>query len=1200
MANIHVTSANFDIDVSGETLDTILRISSSGSYSNSTAKGLQSSPGSWVKITYSQSGRSYTIDRIADSDLYYLSDYISDYGGSVSDGIIRVDSISFATLHNTYGFDLSQPISVKVQLGYKLSTGEFSSLYDYQCSGGNNGNYVELLYWSDSSGETTDTIINVSGSYNITGFYCYVMTPDCVNELYTNVSNTLACDPNISIEYYYRVTRLFDDVDIASRQVELYDYQSFYDTDIRLDSIDNVTEVQYKFEIAAKPKYCHWITDTAYTSGSVYPVEEKINLSQPTLKCIGNNQVYVDFSTMQLSNNMGYIISNSFGSITIDKLVQETSVDFQLIWDSANSEFRYCSSSDIFGIEQNDVVRITIPSVNSNTIHVQVAEHIQSDTVSDLKGEILYERTFTCLNDNVTVEFVAPQNLYDGLIICLKVNNSENLSFVTSTCERYKVKATEIASVDGDVTTLNGIYSYDAFLPTSAINHICLHGDVGYTDLTGNFIIKSVDSNMSILMTLSPEVANVTLSEINNLDNITDPYTSQKDSIKPNNLLKYQITGFSPRSDFILGDVNSDDYVGSKDSTLLMNYLNGYDNIINVHAADANADGLIDNKDYSVLQQYITDYDVGSRIGTIIPAISAYDIVPHIKLTDGSTKSFKLDKSINTHLDGYYVESGHNGFNEEPFNDNDCGGYIKTQITTANITNNYPSPVALKNKLISEFTILNWDGTIDDSELSLLDPLSSNSETNPYIVETPEQLAYLCMGAGATKYSSTTFGKYYKITDDVDAFNMGAYDEVTLETTASQLKSISSDGSYDINTVKLSKWRDLSIKASITDNGVPFAGTLDGNGCIIYNLYTHGNESALFPWIGVGATIKNLVMKACRSWNWRNIVDGCGSGLLCGAIDNGAAFDNGNNPDYERRITNTTITIENCSVLDCYANTFGDAKFLISGYLRYNHMNISNCLCVNNILEVSPAAYCGPLGISTSKSDLVAFGGLVGGMHPYGSCALKVNNCVVIGDTIMPVLNENPINEQGMILKKGLLFNEVCSSTCYENCYTDTENTTADLAIQKLTNSQMRNTLAKDFMNLDWITPTWHTISPIAVSTLSLDDLYINIDLNNLIEIYNVDGTITKHRVRGRDTIYIEVRPYIYDYGTYYTDKYPNNRYSRDAVISGLYIYAKVPIDGDDGNYEYQYQPVYVKTPTGYREASRMFIKNKNNNYVEV
>ncbi len=63
-------------------------------------------------------------------------------------------------------------------------------------------------------------------------------------------------------------------------------------------------------------------------------------------------------------------------------------------------------------------------------------------------------------------------------------------------------------------------------------------------------------------------------------------------------------------TNYIPGDINSDNEINNKDYALLMQYLNGWDVEIVEDASDVNSDGNIDNKDYALLMQYLNGWDV--------------------------------------------------------------------------------------------------------------------------------------------------------------------------------------------------------------------------------------------------------------------------------------------------------------------------------------------------------------------------------------------------------------------------------------------------------------------------------------------------------------------------------------------------------------------------------------------------------------
>ncbi len=60
----------------------------------------------------------------------------------------------------------------------------------------------------------------------------------------------------------------------------------------------------------------------------------------------------------------------------------------------------------------------------------------------------------------------------------------------------------------------------------------------------------------------------------------------------------------------LYGDVNRDTLVDGRDATLLLQYLTGWDVLIDMVNADVNVDGEVDGKDATLLLQYLADWDV--------------------------------------------------------------------------------------------------------------------------------------------------------------------------------------------------------------------------------------------------------------------------------------------------------------------------------------------------------------------------------------------------------------------------------------------------------------------------------------------------------------------------------------------------------------------------------------------------------------
>ncbi len=72
----------------------------------------------------------------------------------------------------------------------------------------------------------------------------------------------------------------------------------------------------------------------------------------------------------------------------------------------------------------------------------------------------------------------------------------------------------------------------------------------------------------------------------------------------------FSVYVISDDSSFIVGDVNSDGEIDTKDAVLLAQYLAKWSVVIDEGAADCNADGAVDTKDAVLLAQYLAKWDV--------------------------------------------------------------------------------------------------------------------------------------------------------------------------------------------------------------------------------------------------------------------------------------------------------------------------------------------------------------------------------------------------------------------------------------------------------------------------------------------------------------------------------------------------------------------------------------------------------------
>ena len=136
-----------------------------------------------------------------------------------------------------------------------------------------------------------------------------------------------------------------------------------------------------------------------------------------------------------------------------------------------------------------------------------------------------------------------------------------------------------------------------------------------------------------------------------------------------------------------------------------------------------------------------------------------------------------------------------------------------------------------------------WDGT------AATEPSGSGEADNPYLIANGENLRWLLnqitskshTTVGAFDSAPTTFGKFYKLTNDI------------------YLNDVSSEKWYEGDS--LHSW-DYGNNSSVLGNpaNFPFLGTLDGDGHTINGLYCNSDAQyvSLFPSIGTNAVVKNL------------------------------------------------------------------------------------------------------------------------------------------------------------------------------------------------------------------------------------------------------------------------------------------------------------------------------------------------------
>ncbi len=244
-----------------------------------------------------------------------------------------------------------------------------------------------------------------------------------------------------------------------------------------------------------------------------------------------------------------------------------------------------------------------------------------------------------------------------------------------------------------------------------------------------------------------------------------------------------------------------------------------------------------------------------------------------------------------------------------------------------------------------------WDGT-------KVQPTATDSEGN-VIINTAEELAWVALSGG-----SATSGNNYKVAAN-SVFNMMGMDGITLGSTASQVKAAVKNDSY--------KWQTAT-----DDKTAAFKGNFDGNGLIVYNLYTAKGRgySGLFP-VTTPATastpqvIKNVAVYASHIGGYHY------AGGIVGLA--------------ECNTTSSIVNFEGCVVKNSYIYDNDDANTVcsrtvgsIAGGLSHNGFTLNNCAAVDNQLSAQ--------GI---------IGGFVGDKSAYGG-SITIKNSLSIGTAVKP------------------------------------------------------------------------------------------------------------------------------------------------------------------------------------------------------
>jgi uncharacterized repeat protein (TIGR02543 family) len=318
-------------------------------------------------------------------------------------------------------------------------------------------------------------------------------------------------------------------------------------------------------------------------------------------------------------------------------------------------------------------------------------------------------------------------------------------------------------------------------------------------------------------------------------------------------------------------------------------------------------------------------------------------------------------------------------------------------------------------------TVLNtadvWDGTIASSFAR-----GSGTSSNPYIIETGAQLAYLASRVN----SGTSFsGCYFKLDNDIDLNN--------------------------INWTPIGKG---TLTESLDITTYAFYGSFDGNGYTILNLHVVNNTTSFAGLFGKvynsticnvrveNANVQNIVTSGSRSKVGTLVGYAKNATILGCAVVNATVRSEATSKPASAGglvgiISNTNVR-NSFAFADVYGN--GHVGGLVGGKYNSDVPCIENCYAVGSLYSTD---------VSNSSVSKVA-GGIVGYVESDG---LSINSCVFIGT----------ISCASSFTTGAISGHTATKSNCYY--YLSSSNNTLSLSNFKL-QSWLTSTLGWDFDNV--------------------------------------------------------------------------------------------------------------------------------------
>lgn len=306
----------------------------------------------------------------------------------------------------------------------------------------------------------------------------------------------------------------------------------------------------------------------------------------------------------------------------------------------------------------------------------------------------------------------------------------------------------------------------------------------------------------------------------------------------------------------------------------------------------------------------------------------------------------------------------------------------------------YPTPITSATEAAGRIEY--WDGSYHDGVTSFGEVLAGDgSETNPYIIETAADLAFV------SKSTVDSAGKYFKVADGIDAIILqpesDAAKGIMELTSADAVKTYFTDGSIE-NPVS---WVYASWNPS-----TPFVGNFDGNGVEIYGLYANTPDNTnplagLFTHIDAGAVISNVTVKNAY----------INSAAFAAGI---AAYSESNSQGLQKA---GTVTFKQCAVINSYiashVNNATNKAAVMLGNMN-DLIDMSDCIVYGNIARNV---------VMTNVEDGTGYELSLVGSLTNTADADKIDNCIVLGTEPYPLYNMG--------------FNSLVNGSPFENTYTD-------------------------------------------------------------------------------------------------------------------------------------------------------------------